>query len=53
VGEEGEPAQDDPGAEQASRDREDQNLEQAPLDEGKLKGLEDAKSLMRMNPVCI
>ena len=39
VGEEGEAAQHDPGAEQAGRDGEDQHLDQPALDEGKLEGL--------------
>ena len=50
VREEGQPAQDDPGAEQARRDREDQDLDQAALDEGQLEGLEhrSIKSKMRL-----
>ncbi len=40
VGEEGEPAQDDPGAEQPGGHGEDQDLEQPTLDEGQLEGLE-------------
>jgi hypothetical protein len=35
-----EAAEDDPGPEQAGRDRQDQDLEQAPLNEGKLEGVE-------------
>jgi hypothetical protein len=53
VGEKGEAADDDPGAEQPGRRREDQNLEQAALDEGELEGLEDLSSLMRMNLICV
>ena len=42
VREEGEAAQHDPGAEQTGGDRQDQDLDQAALDEGKLEGLEHA-----------
>src|SRR4029079_16444108 len=40
VGEEGQAAHDDPGAEQSGRAGEDQDLEQAALNEGELEGLE-------------
>jgi hypothetical protein len=53
VGEEGEPAQHDPGPEQAGRHRQDQNLDQAALDEGEFEGLEDEPIIMRMNLICI
>jgi hypothetical protein len=53
VGEEGEAAQHDPGPEQPGRDGKEQDLDQAALDEGELKGLEDRLSLMRMNLVCV
>jgi hypothetical protein len=52
VREEGQATQDDPGPEQACRDRKDQDLDKAALDERELKRVEDSKSLMRMNPVC-
>jgi hypothetical protein len=45
VGEEGQPAQHDPGPEQAGRDGEQQDLDQAALDERELEGLEDARQL--------
>jgi hypothetical protein len=53
VREEGQAAQDYPGAEQPRGDRQDQDLEEASLDERELEGIEDSRSLMRMNPVCI
>ena len=40
VGEEGQAAQDDPGAEQAGRNGEDQDLDQGALDEGELERIE-------------
>ena len=53
VREEGQPAEDDPGAEQAGGDGEDQDLDQAALDEGELEGLEQGRaSLVRMSLVC-
>jgi hypothetical protein len=53
VGEEGKATQDDPRPEQAGGHGEDEDLDQAALDEGKLKGLEDSRNLMRMSLVCI
>jgi hypothetical protein len=53
VREEGEAAKDDPGPQQPGRDRQDQDLDEAALDKGELKGIDDRDSLMRMNPVCI
>ena len=53
VREEGEAAQDYPGAEQAGRHGEDEDLDQAALDEGELEGLEQAgPSIVRMSLVC-
>ena len=43
VREEGEAAQDYPGAEQAGGHGEDQDLEEAALDEGELEGLEQGR----------
>jgi hypothetical protein len=45
VGEEGEPAEDDPGAEQASGDGEDQELGEATLDKREFEGLEHPRDL--------
>ena len=45
VGEEGEPAQDDPGAEQAGGHGEDQELDKPALDEGQLERLEQGAGL--------
>jgi hypothetical protein len=53
VGEEGEAAEDDPGAEKAGGNCQDQDLDEASLYEGKLERIEDSESLMRMNPVCL
>jgi hypothetical protein len=53
VGEEGESAQNNPGAQQPSGDRQDQDLDEAALDKRELERVDDRDSLMRMNPVCI
>jgi hypothetical protein len=45
-----EPAKDDPGPEQARRNRQDQDLHQAALDEGLLKGLEH-RQLLALRPI--
>jgi hypothetical protein len=53
VGEEGKSTQDDPGAQQPGGDCQEQDLDEAALDEGKLERIDDRDSLMRMNLVCI
>jgi hypothetical protein len=53
VREERQSAEDDPGSEEAGRDGQDQDLEEAALDEGKLEGLEQSPiSLMGMSLIC-
>jgi hypothetical protein len=43
VREEGEIAKDDPGAKQARRDRQDEDLDEAALDEGKAERIEQGR----------